>query len=331
VTQVDEPAPATAADEAPQTRRRGLRPGEPEAIFIVGVPRSGTTLMRMVLNKHPRIAIADENHFLGHPVPWLDRSWSPGGIGPLETDDDVRRLVERIYSDEFQRGTWFRGQSAFWRFVARKVPPAELQRRLLAGERTPRGVFRVLLESYADHRRRAIIGEKTPAHFRHVDTLLEWFPDARIVHMIRDPRAVYVSELKRRRANPDTVPYRWLAHVPGALRGLVLVQSPRTWAEAVNRHRGYVRRHPGRYRLVRFEDLVRDPDRTIGSLCEFLGVDFDPAMLEQTVVSRGDRVGTTGFDAGAADRWRDAIPAGDRRWVERLVGRRIDELGYPRS
>jgi hypothetical protein len=319
------PGPVTA-----RTRRPPLEPGEPEAIFIVGVPRSGTTLMRMVLGMHSRIAIADENHFLGHPWPWLDGSWSPARIGSLETDDDVRRLVDRFTSDRFQRGTWFRGQSGFWRWTARRVPREELERRLLAGERSARGVFRVLLEAYADSKGRAVIGEKTPAHFRHVDQLLDWFPDARVIHMIRDPRAVHVSELKRRSADPDTLPYRILARVPPAMRALVLLQVVRTWAEALNHHSRYQRSHPGRYRLVRFEDLVREPAAEIERLCAFLGVAFEPAMLEQRVVSKGDRIGDTGFDAGAADRWERQIRPSDRRWIDRLLGGRIDELGYPR-
>ncbi len=324
---VAEPAPraVTAAPGRPP-----LLPGEPEAIFIGGVPRSGTTLMRMVLLKHSRVAIADENHFLGHPWPWLDRSWSPERVGSLDTDDDVRHLVDRIYSDGFQRGTWFRGQSGLWRWTARKIPRDDLERRLLAGERSPRGVFRVLMEAYADSRRRAVIGEKTPAHFRHVDTLLDWFPDARVIHMIRDPRAVYVSEVKRRTAIPDTLPYRLLARVPPAMRALILVQVARTWAEAVNHHRRNARRYPDRYRLVRFEDLVREPEQVVADLCRFLGVAFEPVMLQQKVVSKGDRIGEVGFDAGAADRWQQAITPRDRRWLERLLGGRIDELGYPR-
>ena len=328
VAEPAESAVATAVTAHPE--RPALLPGEPEAIFIGGVPRSGTTLMRMVLLKHSRVAIADENHFLGHPWPWLDGSWSPGRVGPLATDADVRRLVDRIYSEGFQRGTWFRGQSNLWRWTARRVPRDDLERRLLAGERSPRGVFRVLMEAYADSRRRAVIGEKTPAHFRHAGTLLDWFPDARVIHMIRDPRAVYTSELKRRTAIPDTLPYRLLARVPPALRAMVLVQVARTWAEAVNHHRRNARRHPDRYRLVRFEDLVREPEAEVAAVCRFLGVAFEPAMLQQKVVSKGDRIGEVGFDAGAADRWQQAITPRDRRWLERFLGRRIDELGYPR-
>jgi sulfotransferase family protein len=114
------------------------------------------------------------------------------------------------------------------------------------------------------------------------------------------------------------------------MRALVLLQVVRTWAEAVTHHRRNLRTHDGHYRLVRFEDLVRDPDCEVERLSAFLGVAFEPPMLEQQVVSKGDRIGETGFDAGAADRWERSIRPRDRRWIERLLGSRIDELGYPR-
>jgi hypothetical protein len=321
----DEPLTAPGRQSEAATR------SEPEAIFIVGVPRSGTTLMRMILGKHSRIAIADENHYLGHFVPWVDPGWDFRRVGDLRSDDAVRRLVDRMYSEDFQRGTWVRGVSQFWRWLVKRVPREELEQRLLAGERSRRGVFTALLRSYADRRGRPIFGEKTPAHLRYVDTLLEWYPTARVVHMVRDPRAVYLSELKRRTARPESVPYRWLIRIPRLMRTFVLLAVVRTWADAVHRHRSLARRYPDQYRLVRFEDLVRNPEFEVERLCAFLGVDFEPRMLNQKVVSRGDRLGEAGFDAGAADRWRRSISPSDARWLGRLLGRRIEQMGYPRS
>ena len=79
------------------------RDGEPEAIFIVGVSRSGTTLMRRILDKHSRIGIVTENHYLGHLLSWEGARVYFRRVGDLRDDDAVRRLVELIYSPEFQR------------------------------------------------------------------------------------------------------------------------------------------------------------------------------------------------------------------------------------
>lgn len=304
---------------------------EPEAIFVVGVSRSGTTLMRMILGKHSRIAIAEENHYLGHLLPGQGARDAFRRLGDLHDDATIGRIVEHVYSERFQQGTRLREASPFWRWLARRVPPPDLERRLLAGERSERGVFTVLLRAYADRRHKAIFGEKTPAHVRWADTLLEWYPGARIVHMIRDPRGVYRSELRRRSERPVSVPYRWLVAAPPLLRTFILLETAWAWARAVGHHRALARRHPHSYLAVRFEDLVRSPEAEVERLCAFLGVGFEPAMLEQEVVSKGGRLGETGFDAAAADRWRGSITPGERRWLGRLLGRRIEEMGYPGS
>ena len=305
-------------------------PVEPEAIFVVGVSRSGTTLMRNVLNSHSRVGIAPENHYLGHLLPgggYRDVFRREGDLGDDET---IGRVVRRIYSPAFQQGTRLRPVSPFWRWLKRSVPRKELGRRLRTAPRTAQGQFDALLRTYADTKGKAIPGEKTPAHVAFVDTLLEWYPGARVVHMIRDPRGVFVSELRRRIETPAALPYRWLVRLPPLFRGFVLLETVWAWAGAVRHHRRLARLYPDAYRLVRFEDLVREPARTVDGLCAFLGIDSEPAMLEQEVTSRGTQLGQSGFDAGAADRWRASIGRGQATWLVRLLGRRMDELGYPR-
>ena len=319
--------PADVAD-----RDTAAAPGaEAEAIFIVGVSRSGTTLLRRVLDSHSRIAIAPENHFLGHLLPWEGARQRLRSAGDLAEDATIARWVELLYSPAFQEGSRLRAASPFWRWVKRNVPPSELEARLLAADRSERGMFAALLRLYADRRGKAIVGEKTPAHVGWADTLLEWYPRGRIVHMMRDPRAVYVSELRRRREDARTFPYRWLIRVPPLFRWFVLGEVAWAWAGAVGRHRTLARTHPDGYRLVRFEDLVDAPEVTVDALCTFLGVVAEPAMLQQEVTSKGAMLGQSGFDAGAATRWRESIRPSEASWLRRLLGRRIDEMGYPRT
>ena len=324
-----ESAEGPVADRADAGQASAPGPAtEAEAVFIVGVSRSGTTLMRKILGSHSRIAVASENHFLGHLLPWEGARVYLGRAGDLHDDEAVRRLVDLIYSGKLQRRTWLREPSPYWRWLTHSIAPADLEARLLAGERSERGVFTALLRVYADQRRKAIMGEKTPAHVGWAATLLDWYPGARIVHMVRDPRAVYVSELRRRIEHPVSVPYRWLVHVPPLMRGFVLHEVAWAWAGAVRRHRDLSRRYPDAYRMVRFEDLVRDPETTVVGVCAFLGVPVEPRLLRQKVVSKGVQVGQAGFDAGAADRWRATIGRRSEWWLRTLLGRRLAELGY---
>ena len=234
-----------------------------------------------------------------------------------------------VYSPEFQRRSRLRELSPYWRWLTGKVPRAEIEAHLLASDRSERGVFEAFLRVYADRRGKAIIGEKTPAHLAYAETLLEWFPDGRVVHCMRDPRAIYVSELRRRTERPESVPYRWLVRWPAALAAFVLLQVTWSWAAAVHRHRRLSRRYPRRYRMLRFEDLVTEPRPDAGAACvRFSASTFEPRMLEQKVTSRGARVGEVGFDAGAADRWRDHITVRARRTIGWLLGRRLEEMDY---
>jgi hypothetical protein len=278
-----------------------------EAVFIVGISRSGTTLTRRILDRHPLIAIATENHYLGHLLPWEGARHYFRRVGDLRDDAAIERLVDLIYSGELQRRSRLRELSPYWRWLTDRVPRADVEARLLASDRTERGVFEAFLRLYADRRGKAIMGEKTPAHLAYVDTLLAWFPGARVVHSVRDPRAIHVSELRRRTEHAVGIPYRQLVRVPVLLEAFVLLQVAWAWGRAVNQHRRYARRYPDRYRLLRFEDLVARPEPTLADLCAFLGVQLEPRMLEQRVTSKGARVGETGFDAGAADRWRSRI------------------------
>jgi len=303
-------------------------PEEPEAIFIVGVSRSGTTLMRRILDKHSRIGITTENHYLGHLLAWEGTRHYFRRLGDLRDDDNVRALVEFIYSGELQRRSRLRELSPYWRWLTSKVPREDIEADLLASDRTERGIFEALLRIYADRRGKAIIGEKTPAHLDYTETLLEWFPNGRVIHCMRDPRAIFVSELRRRTEHAVGVPYRQLRSMPALLERFVLLQATWAWARAVHRHRALSRRYPDGYRLVRFEDLVAAPEATISEVCDFLGVEAEPRMLEQKVTSRGALVGSAGFDAGAAVRWRESIKPGSKSAIELLLGRRIVEMGY---
>jgi hypothetical protein len=304
-------------------------PTEPEAIFIVGVPRSGTTLLRYVLEESDRVAIARENHFMGHILGRRGARHFFRRVGDLKNDESVKALVEMLYSGEYAKLTGWRKPSPYWTWLVNSVPREELERRLLAAERSERGMFRAFLRLYADVLGKPVMGEKTPAHLRFVDELLEWYPKAKVIHILRDPRAVYVSD-RYRRQTKNHWPYTRMRQVPLLLETYLLILTSLSWRRALSRHRRLEKKHKGNYMLVRFEDLVRKPDETLPAVFKFLGMAAPQQAASDVAVPQkhGMRGSEEGIDPKAADRWRERIKAPARRFLELTLRGPMRRYGY---
>lgn len=305
-----------------------VAPTRTEAVFIVGVSRSGTSLMRRILNKSSEIGIAKENHFLGHLISNEGMRQRLRRVADITDDAGAREFVDSLYSGRLARTSRLRGMSTQWEWIVKRVDREELLARILASDRSERALFTLMMQLFADHGGKRIIGEKTPAHFRFATTLLEWFPNGKIIHMLRDPRAIFVSELRRRTDQAVTWPYRELRRFPPLFKLFILLQVSLVWRESVRRCYRQVESSPDRYLAVRFEDLVRGPEAQVRQICTFLGVEFEERMLQQKVVSRGFAAGETGFDAMAADRWRKEISPLAGAWFFFLFRKDLRRLGY---
>ncbi|RPI84973.1 MAG: sulfotransferase [Chloroflexi bacterium] len=300
----------------------------PGPIFIVGVSRSGTTLMRNILNESDQIGISRENHFLGHLLGSEGMRYKFQQFGDLSVDENVHKLVDFIYSGEIEKSSKLRRISAHWRWILRRIDRDVFLQKVLDSDRSERALFTIMMECFAERKGKQIIGEKTPAHIRYVPTLMDWYPNARVIHMIRDPRAVFVSEYNRRLKEAQSVPFKQLKKIPYLLKLYLLAQTTVTWAESINLYHQYSEKYPGRYYALKFEDLVREPEKNISNLCNYLGVEFQEKMLHQSVVSMGFQAGKSGFDSQAADRWKKNIDPWMNTWLTRHFRQELRALGY---
>ncbi|ASC72054.1 hypothetical protein XM38_030080 [Halomicronema hongdechloris C2206] len=212
-----------------------------QPIFIVGVPRSGTTLMTTLLSAHARVAISPETHFLDE---WLPRyqHWC---------------ALER--ADHFQQ--FWQNWSSSQRFSYFGVDPEQVFQRLQAQPAINfKVIFQSLLEEYAISQGKSRWGEKTPMHYRHLQTLLNWYPNARVIWMIRDPRATVASLL----------PLAWASNSARS--------NAQHWLGSLHLFETRWRRDH-RVLLVRYEDLVTVPESTLVQVCKFIGEVYDPSMI----------------------------------------------------
>ncbi|HXW09182.1 MAG TPA: WecB/TagA/CpsF family glycosyltransferase, partial [Steroidobacteraceae bacterium] len=158
------------------------------------------------------------------------------------------------------------------------------------------------------------------------------YPQAHVVHLVRDPRAVMASQKNRWRrrklaANGDAQPRyesvrEWVNYHP--------YTAGRLWAHAT-RAALELAEHP-RVTLVRYEDLVQHPEQTVRSLCARLGLKFDPAMLDVTQVNSSHHSATGGAHKGmrvdAIDRWRGELTRAEIAITEQIGGPLLRRFGY---
>lgn len=299
-------------------------------LFIVGSPRTGSTLLRHVLNRSPGVCLASETHFLKHSRRAGLRSRLADAAS---ADGDARRHAVREVVDELLK-------PHFWTWPSRNLDADTFIDRVLATDLSERELFALLLDLYAERqcsdRTVVVRGEKTPDHLYQVATLARWFPEARFIHTFRDPRAIYASRLVRTeegrrgmKARLPRVPARVLDPL---LAPIEVVETSRVWLDAARLHRRHARELGERYRLVRFEDLVADPRSVMIDLCAFVGIPFDDRLLDETVVVgssfEDERHAAQGFDRRSVDRWRDHVHPLVKAWFG-IVGRReLRRFGY---
>jgi hypothetical protein len=305
-----------------------------QTVFIVGCARTGSTLLRQIMNRNQRLCLASETHFL--------RRWSRFGrdkqivkYGDLTYDDNVDRLVEALYSDARTSTT------GYWGWLKSNVDQQEFARRILATDRSDRAIFTTMLEVFAEAKKGAygadlVLGEKTPAHLYSVPTLFEWFPETKVIHTFRDPRGIFVSTLKRMQTNRWGIKAKYPSLpeklVDPLINPLTVMFTTRTWFDAVKLHASYQQAYGDRYMLVRFEDLISEPERQVRKICAFVGVPYESQMIDEVVVVsssyRDQRRGPSGFDKQSASRWRTHIDPLTRTWFSVLGRKHLKSFGY---
>ena len=272
-------------------------PSADNPVIVLGVRRSGTTLLRVMLDRNPALAVPDESYF----VPQLARRHR-GTVEPASFVNDLRRLPTLA--------EWGLSTDA----VAARLRPG-----MTTGE-----AIAAVFEAYAAERHKPRWGDKTPLYMQHLPLLERLFPEASFVHLIRDGRDAALSFLSVPRGIM-TEGWGYPRDVAGfACQWATEVRAARTLGERVG---------PGRYLELRYEALVADPAGELRRTCSFAGLEYDEAMLgyvgrtesarkeHQQRLNEPPRVGVRD--------WSTEMPVADREAFEAVAGDLLAELGYP--
>jgi len=281
---------------------------------IVGCPRSGTSLLAVMLDSHPEVAVPPETSFLG-PIACL--------YGPSAT---VRRnFFEAVTADRLGLSNWSDFGLDRDAFLGRleAIEPFTVS----AG-------LRAFYAMYAEAEAKPRCGEKTPGYVFLMPELAALLPEARFIHVIRDPGDTALSWRKTWFAPSQDLALlgaEWKKHVEAGRRGSGLVR---------------------RYIELRFEDLVLQPEATLKRVCEFISLPWNPAMLDYRargaarierlqgrqhargpMIEREQRTSihanlTRAPDADRLEVWKREMTADERRALEEAAGPLVRELGY---
>lgn len=241
---------------------------KPSHVFVVGVGRSGTKFLQSVLTFHPELHISTETHFFSS---YLHNGFIKEArkIGDLSIDKNIDLLVDKMFNNQIF--------GAFWRRNILK-DKARILNRFKLSDRSFKSLFQIIIEDDQLENNKTIPGEKTPSHLYHVDTLLQWFPKAKIVHIIRDPKKVLASEVYKDQKPGYPIKKGNIFYNIGLFLSIVI-----GWNNAVNLDVKYKKRYPENYTSIRYEDLIHDHDQVVKLLCQFLNIGFDERMLNPPV------------------------------------------------
>lgn len=253
-------------DMTEATRAQGMALAA-RPVFICGAHRSGTTLMHDLLDSHPALAVLpSEASWFGDLERRMSRL-SVGRAASLLGQSWLRRLVNPNNQPPF----WLLGRSS-----DDESPYLDFARRLLAwlppGPEPRSGAWPLAAVALAYAGEPGGIArwvEKTPGTERHLDRIWAEFPEAKVIHVVRAPHDVAASHAALiRRANDSAT------GMPAALGALI--RSCRIAARRAPRE------PRGRYRVVRYENLVARREQVMSELADFLAIAPHETLLRPT-------------------------------------------------
>ncbi|MCC5958849.1 MAG: sulfotransferase [Rhodobacteraceae bacterium] len=295
-----------------------------EYVFIVGLPRTGSKIYMSIINDFSDIDIVREMHYL---APRFIRKSAVSSLQleqqPLNSPERVGRAIERMYDGQLSGAFWEkRSKEDGVQLRLVDIEKNALQEALLNSSGTPRDLFRIILQKHAESVGKKRAGAKFPVDIGCVPRILEWCDNAKIIHIVRDPRAIYTSMVMRERPGSGK---------PGIPRGLAaskrLPYIIMQYRKAASLHSRF--NVNDNYIISRFEDVTEFPEESLRKIAGFLGFKYTDEMKSQNRVdSSYSYLNKKGIDSGAATQWESHILAPERKIIEIILKKEMRMFGY---
>jgi hypothetical protein len=284
-------------------------------VFICGHPKAGTSLVRAIFDSHPQLIVYPEETV-------FFRRFLPRSVGlDLQAQLDLaEQTIIHIFNWDAQAPP--PSQEGFPDRDYSTISYEEVRRAMRElVDRTPRHPGDILSAAVLAYGR--VSGqagkwwvEKSPYNEYFAEQIFTWWPEARCIHVVRDPRDNYVSY---RRKHPD-----WSAEFFAA-----------NWRRSTQAGEHNQRRY-GRqcYRLLRYEDLTRAPEENLKGLAGYLEIDWDASLTSPTRAGEGWAGNSMfadqfqGISAAPVARWIEQLNPQEAAVIERMAKPILDTLDY---
>ena len=282
-------------------------------IFVIGAPRSGTTLLRLILTTHPDICIPPESLFFVALEPKY------GNVSNLLPQ--IEEFLNDLYNEKFPK---FCEWNVDRKFLLNNLKSYQELSYPLAVE-TVYQTYRQQFDSTA-----SIWGDKNPCHIHHLEKIRRYFPASKVILIVRDFRACY-SSVKKIVAKEREMKEVWSG--PKTLEGMMY-----QWNQVVKLIGKYHQKWEQFY-LVYYEDLVREPSVQLTKICKWLGVDFQDSMLE--FYQKNAELGLVlpsqvvlnpntfkSIDIKRINAWQNELSLAEVETIELMNRKNLERLGY---
>ncbi|MEB3212347.1 MAG: sulfotransferase [Leptolyngbyaceae bacterium] len=271
-------------------------------LFLIGMPRSGTKLLRGLLVSHSKIFIPRvETEFL----PYWVRRWSD--YGDLSKPENFHVFYQEVtkfpYFLHIQKKGTIISEKTWYEWCKGDFSVARVFEALIR--------HKVGLPDECE----GIWGDKSPSYIGHLPLLRQLYPNAQFIHILRDVRDYSLSVQKAWGKSP--------------------VRAAQRWVDGVEQVRRDAANFPDHYLEIRYEDLLSHPDDMIRKCCLFLDVEYEDGMIEKAAYNltenRGDAKGYTTIKSDNAQKYKVRMSKDLQRKIERIAIDTLHSCGYETS
>jgi hypothetical protein len=224
-------------------------------VFIAGIERSGTSLIYALLASHPNIAMTRRTNL------W---AFFYKRFGDLSQPENLERCLDAM--------------KHYKRLLVLNPDYDRLRQEFQQGEPTYPRLFELMEQHHTERLGKSRWGDKSLNTERYVDDIFAAYPNAKMIHMIRDPRDRYASALTRWKNMKGKV---------GAGTAM--------WLSSMSMANHNHQRYPDRYKILRYETLASQPEETLRMLCTFIGEEYTPAMLSMKGAENFNESGNSSY------------------------------------